>query len=327
MSNSSSPILLPTRRLGDTILRPAAPDEVQIALRQVLSTDGKPADDIRVVDFLDFAIRRQLDLSRLMVADRQGKVIWALLPILGAGRTVLLLAPGSTSAEVRPDAAELIEASLAGLSDVHLVQALIDPGDISAALPFEDAHFARLATLIYLQKSVPEGIRPVEAPKELHAFHYSTETHALFRTTIEQSYIDSRDCASLTGLRDMDDIVASHKGAVTFMPELWTVLKNKDEPAAVLLLGPTGRDDTMELVYLGIAPKFRHRGLGKWAMRHAIAETSRMRLPRLTLAVDSINAPAMKLYLQSGMQRVQERLVLLRDLRVHAAEPQSRLAP
>jgi ribosomal protein S18 acetylase RimI-like enzyme len=45
----------------------------------------------------------------------------------------------------------------------------------------------------------------------------------------------------------------------------------------------------------------------------------RMNLPRLTLAVDSRNVPALKLYYRHGMQQMGTKTAMLRDLRMPSA--------
>jgi ribosomal protein S18 acetylase RimI-like enzyme len=50
-------------------------------------------------------------------------------------------------------------------------------------------------------------------------------------------------------------------------------------------------------------------------MRLALATAVRSDLRRLTLAVDSTNAPALRLYYAHGMQRLTARAAFLRDLK------------
>ena len=68
-------------------------------------------------------------------------------------------------------------------------------------------------------------------------------------------------------------------------------------------------------MYLGIAPHARGQGLGALMMRQALAVAGASGCGLLSLAVDSRNAPALKLYYRSGMSRVCSRIALLRDLR------------
>jgi [ribosomal protein S18]-alanine N-acetyltransferase len=70
----------------------------------------------------------------------------------------------------------------------------------------------------------------------------------------------------------------------------------------------------VELVYLGPTVQARGRGLGDHLMLLALATTARREFKDLSLAVDSANAPAMRLYRRHGFKRVGRRLALVRDL-------------
>src|SRR5207245_2933492 len=84
-----------------SVCRPARPDELHAALRLVLSAAGRPADNNQVLDFMQFAAQRGIDTRDLWVCQRDGHLLWAVLPIVSPGRTMLLF----TGAE-RPDPAD-----------------------------------------------------------------------------------------------------------------------------------------------------------------------------------------------------------------------------
>jgi len=86
-------------------------------------------------------------------------------------------------------------------------------------------------------------------------------------------------------------------------------------PLGVLLLARAPRTNALELVYLGLAPAARGRGLGDLAMRHALAVVAREGAGQLSLAVDANNAPALKLYYRHGLKRMTSRIAMIRDLR------------
>ena len=62
--------------------------------------------------------------------------------------------------------------------------------------------------------------------------------------------------------------------------------------ARVLLLSRIPHSDAMELVYLGLSPEARGKGWGDLMMREAMHRVAADGRKKLTLAVDSINAPA-----------------------------------
>jgi mycothiol synthase len=143
---------------------------------------------------------------------------------------------------------------------------------------------------------------------------YSAQTHAVFASTIARSYENSLDCPGLSGLRDMEDVILGHKGAGEFDPSAWFLLSQHQKPVGVLLLGLATHADAMELVYLGLTPEARGRGFGDLLMNLALVSVVRHNRAELTLAVDSRNAPAMRLYFRHGLRRMGSRAALIRNL-------------
>ena len=145
---------------------------------------------------------------------------------------------------------------------------------------------------------------------------YSPATHAEFARTVTATYEGSLDCPRLNGRRHIEDVLAGHKAAGEFDPALWfLLLAPGDLPAGVLLLSRSTRTDALELVYLGLTKSFRGRGLGDTLVEHALATAARIGSRRLSLAVDSQNAPALRLYHRHGLARLCTRVAMLRDLR------------
>jgi mycothiol synthase len=183
-----------------------------------------------------------------------------------------------------------------------------------------------MAELIYLHATIKRPLPPPALAPEYSVLSYSPQTHALFASAIIASYQNSLDCPGLNGVRNIEDIIAGHKSSGDFDPEHWFVLLQRtpstssgqaggDERACgVLLLSRLPRGDTVELVYLGLAPEARGRGLAEWMMRRAFTSVAAMGVGRLSLAVDSSNAPALKLYYRFGMSRIGSKVAMMRKL-------------
>jgi mycothiol synthase len=73
------------------------------------------------------------------------------------------------------------------------------------------------------------------------------------------------------------------------------------------------------LVYIGLAPQVRGRGLGTILVQQALSTAAEDNRRRLTLAVDSSNQPALRLYFRHGFQKMAEKVALIRDLQPSAA--------
>ena len=301
---------------------PATAEQLQPALRMVLGANGRLADDGAAVDFMQFATHRGVDLKDLWVAERGGRVIWATLPITSPGHTLLLLAPAGRPREPEGEdsAGKLLDKTCEHLAarGMRLAQVLLDPPDTSGRQVYLDHSFQQVAELLYLQADVRRTSPAPALPDGCDWINYSDDAHDLFCSAIVKSYQDSLDCPGLNGLRHIEDVVAGHKSSgVDFDPSWWFVLRERGNPLAVLLLARAHVNNTAELVYLGLAPPARGRGLGDLVMRQAMHTLAINGVNALALAVDAQNAPALGLYYRHGFRKVGSKIALMRQLQAH----------
>jgi ribosomal protein S18 acetylase RimI-like enzyme len=298
-------------------VRPATPAEYEAALRLILTPPGGAPDTRAIQEFISFTADRGILLDGLHVAIQNTRIVSAILPVISPGRTMLLLCP-SAGQQKPADAAtaQLIDPVCAygRQSGIELAQALIDPHDTSLHAVLSEGGFTRMAELYYLHvQPAPDTPFP-PLPDGLSWSNYSPEAHTLFGRAILDSYHSSLDCPALNGRRDIEDIIAGHKASGTFDPNLWFLLRDGERSLGVLLLSESARSDAVELVYLGLGPGARGRKLADLMMRQALAVVASRKLPRLCLAVDSLNTPALKLYYRHGMSRIASKIAMLRDL-------------
>lgn len=300
---------------GEVVCRPARREELHRGLRIVLGNDGRNASDGEVLDFLRSAVHRRIDTSPLWVAEQAGRLVWAILPIVSPGRTMLLMCPGGSR---RPAAAALplINAVCDHYRQhgVHLAQVLIDPSATAVADAFRELEFQQMAELLYMQRPIHPG-DAFAPPQSVDYVSYRTDIDHLFRSTILATYEQSLDCPALNGMRSMSDIMSGHRATGEFDPKLWTLMRINGQPVGVTLLNRQPFADTVELVYFGLVPQARGQGLGDIAMQHVLTQAMRSGMLRLVLAVDSINTPAIQLYKRAGLVHMGSKLALLRDLR------------
>lgn len=311
-------VSLPPVELDAGQIRRADSQEVEPAIRLILSSPSGPADPQQVHDLVRLACCPHSPALGLMVARTFDGLVSAALPVVSPGRTMLLFAPGHFPTPEHERIAGRVVAEVcrrAAKADVHLAQVLLDPSDVRLADLYSQWGFARLAELIYLHSYIARSVQDQPLPPPYRWRTYAPETHELFARTIVRTYQQSLDCPALNGLRSIEDIIAGHKAAGEFDPAMWFLLCQGKSPLGVLILSPVFNADSVELVYLGLVPEARGRGLGQWMMRHAATATAARRRCRLTLAVDASNRPALRLYWQHGMQSVVRRVAMLRDLR------------
>jgi mycothiol synthase len=299
-------------------LRPARESEVEGAVRLIAAWSATWSDEQQVKEYLHLARLHRADLGGIWVAEQGGHLISAVLPVVSPGRTMLLFPPLHVRGEFRERVTrQLIEAvcDRAVAEGVQLAQVLLEVHDSLSFPLVASCSFKRLAELLYLQAHVREP-RPVARPENWTLETYRSEFRESFKAIILESYRQSLDCPALNGLRDIDDIVAGHMATGEFDPNLWFMLQEHGQGIGVLLLSRVPRSDVMELVYLGIPPEQRGRGVGDLLMRQALHATAERGCARLSLAVDAANLPALKLYWRHGLQASGRKMALLRDLRL-----------
>ncbi|HMP62021.1 MAG TPA: GNAT family N-acetyltransferase [Phenylobacterium sp.] len=102
-----------------------------------------------------------------------------------------------------------------------------------------------------------------------------------------------------------------HRGAGEFNPENWFLARFDGEPIGIMLLTCLDAEGIWELAYLGLAPAWRGRGLGRALVHQATAQAIARGAEMLLVAADRRNLPALGLYRSAGFVDTGEQDVLL----------------
>lgn len=282
-------------------IRQTRPEEIHEALALTLKLPGSSPVQTRaqVLAFLKYVEDRPMPPDAQYAAVVNGELATAGFRLDSPGKTALLFVPSMQAFTHPIDTVVsvidyLVEAGLQrGMS---LFQVLAPPDSPRDAHLLTQAGFRLIAELIYLERPATLPTSTSTDPSGITWIGYDQSTHKLFAETIEASYEDSLDCPDLLGLRQMEDIIAGHKDAGEFDPERWFIICHDDRPAGCLLLSRVRNRSALELVYMGLRPAARGKGLAKTMLRRAIQVTVNARLAYITLAVDARNDPARTLY-------------------------------
>jgi ribosomal protein S18 acetylase RimI-like enzyme len=323
--------------------------ELELAAACRLVSQSNPDVEAAAKRLVASAPSHGIDLSLIWVTLEPGKgrkprVRQACLPVQGAGRTAMLFvsepAPegdGDARQALRERVA-VIDAACEHLGRTHgdrvqIAQALPDPVEVWSIEAFVVAGFVKVGDLSYLRREAGTLPRPAPAPgakgrsvrpdsapdlgpgltltrvSELpKGSHEDVLVEALDRT-----YIDTLDCPELCGLRETRDVLDSHRDTGQYDPKLWWLIALDGVPhgCAFFSLCPDVR--AAELVYLGLSPDLRGKGLGRKLLRMGIEEVRRERPAwPMTLAVDHRNTPARRLYESLGFRPFGERVAFVR---------------
>lgn len=198
-----------------------------------------------------------------------------------------------------------IQAIQSGLS---FVQCLVEPSAATSHEVLNIAGFSLLAELIYMSKALHGDTTPDIAEQSYTWRHYGQFDDAELAEVISLTYQQSLDCPGLAGLRKMQDVIASHKSSGLFQPGTWWVVSMQGRPAGCILVNDYLPANAADVVYLGVAPAFRGRGLSRLMLRRAGREAGARHMDQLTLAVDAANFYAYRVYQSEGFHETARRL-------------------
>lgn len=214
-----------------------------------------------------------------------------------------------------------------------MAQALTEPAHAWAQEAFLAAGFMHVGNLTYLRRG-PVSWIATPAPNlgdaaelrtfaSLEAAAGRKAAEAAFGAALEASYEQTLDCPELCGLRSISDVLDSHRATGQFDPRLWWVMLGGDaaaapaerKPLGCLLLNPCKDQQTIELVYIGLAAEARGRGWAKPLLLHGMSVALQGRRGyEVACAVDDRNTPARNLYASLGFRESGHRVALVKPL-------------
>ena len=249
-----------------------------------------------------------MDLSLLWSAGRPVEAAALIVP--HPGRTGLLLHTAPRDQAHGHTVARTVRAALDGLegTGIALVQALTSPHEPLRADALREAGLQQLATLEYLERPIPGRQLPAgDLPVGMRAESWDPTDLDTMTALLRRTYEGTLDCPGLSELRRDSDILDGHLGAGTFDPSTWFILRAHGRPVGALLLSASAPTDSVEVIYLGLAPEARGRGVGAALLAHGIRAVSGRPERTLALAVDVRNQPATRLYQRFGFVPVRRR--------------------
>ncbi|MEM9827314.1 MAG: GNAT family N-acetyltransferase [Planctomycetota bacterium] len=113
---------------------------------------------------------------------------------------------------------------------------------------------------------------------------------------VEHTYVDSLDCPELSGVRSAASTLAGYIDAPSFRRDGWFWVRHRgsQRPIGMLVLACHG--PAAEIVYVGLLPEFRGRGIGRGLLGESEAVAAGWGCERMLVALDRRNFPAAALY-------------------------------
>lgn len=259
----------------------------------------------------------------------------ACLIVVSSGRTgAVFLSEPHPVAEPGGDAAALRERSACLLAAeghlretrpgaVSLLQALPNEGEEWFASALRGAGYVYVGTLSYLRRARgsartlpgapawPEGVR-LRTLADLGGLERG---RAMLVDLLDRTYEGTLDCPALCGLRRTEDILDSHAAVGEFDTGSWLILERDGRPIGCALVSWCPDQRVSELVYLGLVPRERGRGLGRGLLGAAVRTAmARREAEAVVCAVDASNTPAVSAYRGAGFRAFSGRTAWVKPL-------------
>lgn len=299
---------------GDFTIGPCEPADLRAALTLVLRT--LPADQrAPLVDSLAKLQDEPLGAFQALLVAKQGDALAAAVwgqPQPGKGCS--LWPPQAESGEPSTELTSALIQRVTAIADkagVSITQTLAEHrhGPLHRALVA--CGFVDLAELRYLQWR-PQTHHPAPLSDAVEFAPFDERRQNRLERLVSRTYQGTLDFPELDGARNVADVLHGYKAVGEYDPTLWKYIRQGEQDVGVLLLAEHPESRQLELVYVGVTPEARRRGLGA----AAVAEAQRVALDRgaqrLVLAVDARNEPAQDIYRRAGLREWARRHAYLR---------------
>ncbi len=293
------------------------PEQRALALRLLFARFPLEEQPARLDEALRNAERGSLNLDGLLLAEEGEKPVGAALMMNQADGVALVWPPVITCQTT--DVAGAEHALMARLckeidsAGAKMSQCLLTPDDVTETELLQGHGFAHSADMFFLARALTQSdCEKSSADGELEHETFCEANADRYVLAIEQTYQGSLDCQFLNGQRSGFDALASHKLSGQFDPSGWRLYRQNSEDLGVLLMNEHPDQDAIELVYFGIAPKFRGQGLGRRILAEGVRTAATSGRSVMFLAVDCGNSYANALYSELGFAELARRRVMIR---------------
>jgi mycothiol synthase len=246
----------------------------------------------------------------ILVAPGAGRLRGVQICVLLPGASVLFWLPRTEPAnEILED--HLVQSALdwARSRGAKVAQAIISPLDRPFVGALRRRGFCHVTNLQYFEHSLENLSAPI-IPEISHITYYDDNRH-VFQATLLRTYQETLDCPELNGIRTVDEIIAGHQAQGVFRPERWLLAWKAAQPVAVAMLAEIPDLGAWDLSYLGVVPEARRRGLGRELATLVLHLAKKSGAPKVLLAVDERNQPAIQLYQELGFLSLENRDIYL----------------
>ena len=299
-----------------TPARIAAPEAADLAAVLTCVMQGvMPAADARRAadELIDQSLKGTVVIGPVLGAWRGAQFVGAIWAQPQGAAAFTLWLPRVASSEPEETTAALVGQILDEIDrqGARMAQALVRPKATSEAGFLERFGFSTAAELVYLYSDQRDW--PHAWPEDTIQLDPAAKNEqSRLRDVVEATYAETLDCPALDGLRSATDALEEYRKSPGYDPRLWFFVREAGQDVGCLILADHAEQDHWELVYVGVVPAARGRGLGLRVVRQAQHLARVADRGRIVLAVDVANRPAVAMYEASGFGEWDRRRVMMK---------------
>jgi ribosomal protein S18 acetylase RimI-like enzyme len=293
----------------ELLIRPVGAQSVPDAVRLVFGDLARAERHLEVQSL----VVGQLPVEGVLEARRGDRLVGAILSIRQPGKTGLIWPPRLVDDEPADTADQLVQAAHEVLEsdELSMVYTAMDTVSRADERLLYSHGYEQVSHVLYLASA--ERDFPAARPEGVLDFEpCCNANHDRLVRMIEASYEETLDCPRLAGVRRVEDVLDGYRQAGDPSLQHWLLARHGGKDVGCLLLADHPDHGSCELVYMGLAIHARGHGWGKQLARHAQWLTARSERPRLVVAVDTANDPAMAIYTSVGFHAWDRRTVYVR---------------
>ena len=292
----------------------ATPDELTQALHLSFAHVAERERLGRVDNALRLVQEGELDPKGVFVIRRTDGVVGAIVSMLVPGASALIWPP-QAAAGLQEESIQdqLLKASEDWLRSggAKLAQALIAREDRHLGAALVRNGYRHVTSLCYMRNEFEAPVDMLAGTSMLELQSYEFCDRNEFNETLLKSYVESRDCPEVNGIRTIEEIIDGHKSQGKHNPSCWWLARLAGRPVAVLLMSEIPEWQAWDLSYVGVVPEARGQGIGRELTLKALHDARAAGALQVTLAVDNRNTAAWNLYRGLDFQSFDEREVYL----------------
>lgn len=294
---------------------------MDLSIRTGLSKD----DQEHALTHLFPSMERQVAFAQALAEDRQlARGLHAAFrgsSLVGAIWSQCLAGSAALVIPARVDQSEPVSTQQALYQSIHgflkenqiqLAQALLPLPDSAERGALEAAGYDLAAELIFMRADFFGPYHHHDTMLTFHPYHRNAERRMI--QVMERTYEATLDCPMLNNVRQSRDVLAGYRATGTSEDRYWYTISHQGQDVGCLILADHANDAQTELVYMGLVPEARERGLGLKLVRFALGVAFELGRTRMVLGVDAQNLPALLTYQRVGFREFDRRLVMIKSL-------------